>query len=161
VRIPFGLSLGLMASTVCAATLLVSRIDRSRGINLARGSVVTTSGRAPVTSNLHYLTDGNPWNAGYAGVATQYGDRPWILLDLGAERTVSRVVLYSCVDCEHPGNVPLALELSRDGQRFVEVRRQDQSFELWEPVIPPRPARFLRFRLLRPGYLRFREIEVY
>jgi len=141
--------------------LLVTRIDPSRGVNLARGSVVTTSGGAPVTSNLRYLTDGNPWNAGYAGVATQYQDSPWLMLDLGSERTVSRVLVYSCVQCEHPLIVPLILELSRDGRSFEEVERQVQRFDLWEPVIPPRPARFVRFRLLGRGYLRFREIEVY
>jgi hypothetical protein len=150
-----------MACTVCAATWFVARIDPSRGVNLARHSLVTTSSRDPISSTVEHLTDGDPWDPWHPGVTTREEDRPWLMLDLDAEKTVSRVVVYNCLDCVETSNTPLALELSRDARSFSEVGRRDQPFELWELPTSPRRARFVRLHLLLRGRLQLREVEVY
>jgi hypothetical protein len=149
-----------MTSTVCAATFFVSRLDPARGVNLALRCGVTTSSRHQLSSDFGRLVDGDPWDTSH-GVTTREEDGSWILLDLRAERTVSRLVLYNCLDCEMDRNLPLAVELSHDGRNFVQVERRDQPIELWDQPIRPQRARFVRLHRIGRGFLRLREVEVH
>jgi hypothetical protein len=64
-------------------------------------------------------------------------------------------------DCHQDREVPLVIEVSRDGQSYREIARKSHYFEMWAQKIAPQPARYLRLRLLREQPLQLREIEVY
>ena len=127
--------------------------------------------------------DGDIWKVGFR---TDLEDKPWVLLDLGREKVVSRFVVYNCYDrypypaarpaveygldaqqargrfdCRQENEIPLAVQLSHDGREFFEVARRDRCFELWVQPIAPQWARYVRVQLLRKQRLQLREVEVY
>jgi hypothetical protein len=147
-----------MALVVGAATVLVARLNPSRGTNLARHCRVSSSSREPASGPPESVVDGDPWAR---GVVTREADQPWLLLDLGGEQTVRRALVYNCFDCPLGGSSPLAIEVSRDGRDFIKAAQREGAFELWDQPIPPARVRFVRLRLMRQGSLRLREVEVY
>jgi hypothetical protein len=183
VKVPYWLHWVGIAALVAGSTAFVSRIDPKPGKNLALGARVTTSINDGTLESDKGAIDGDIWNVGFR---TESEARPWILLDLGSEKVVSRFVVHNCYDrypypairpafdlsrdaqvamerfdCRQENEIPLTIELSRDGREFTEVARQDQLFELWIQPIAPRSARFVRVQLLRTEHLQLREIEVY
>ena len=168
---------------VALASTFVSFIDPKPGVNLARGAGVTASSNDGTLASAKGAADGDIWNV---GVRTQREDNPWLVLDLGSEKRVGRLVIYNCYDrypypairpsrdpsrdaweaelryrCRQDEEIPLALEFSRDGRHYGEVARQTERFELWEVPVAPQLARYVRIHLLREGHLQLREIEVY
>ena len=181
--VPYWLHWLGIAALVAGSTAFVSHIDPKPGKNLALGARVTTSSNDGTLESDKGAADGDIWNVGFR---TEKEVKPWVLLDLGSEKVVSRFVVYNCYDrypypairpafdlsrdaqlamerfdCRQENEIPLRLELSRDGQAFTEVARQDQLFEMWIQPIVPQSVRFVRLQLLRDEHLQLREIEVY
>jgi hypothetical protein len=177
------LNLAALATLVAASALVVSRLDPKPGINLARGVAVTISSSDGSFKSAAGAVDGDIWHVGFR---TDLEESPWILLDLAAEQVVTRFVVYNCYDrypypairpdvelsrdaqeanerfdCRQENEIPLSIEISRDGRNFSEVARQVQRFEMWTLRIAAQRARFVRLRLLREQCLQLREIEVY
>jgi hypothetical protein len=87
---------------------------------------------------------------------------PWIQIDLGRVRTVSRVVLTNRADDVSSTSLPLMVDLSIDGKTFVEYERKAERFTTWTTAAhPPAQARYVRVVLLSPATLQLTEIEVY
>lgn len=172
-----------IAALVAGSTAFVSRIDPSPGKNLALGAKVTTSSSDGTLASDQGAVDGDIWNVGFR---TELERNPWILLDLGSEKLLSRFVVYNCYDrypypalrpsielgrdareaierfdCRQEDEIPLCIELSRDGQNFAEVARQELRFEMWVQKIAPQRARYVRVKLMREQRLQLREIEAY
>jgi hypothetical protein len=167
VRIPYQLTLVGLGLVVCAATVFVARINPGRGVNLARGAVVSQSSRDPSVPTGEGLVDGELWNS---GAVTREQDQPWIQVDLRRPQSISEVLIYNRTDgpchihnraggMEHSS--PLVLELSRDGRAFQKVAEHAGPFEVWDQPIQPQTARFMRVRLMRRDVLSLREIEVH
>lgn len=180
---PYLLNLAALATGVVLSTLVVSRLDPKPGINWARGAVVTISSSDGTFKTAAGAVDGDIWHVGFR---TDIEQSPWILIDLAAEKVVTRFVVYNCYDrypypairpavewsrdaqlandrfdCRQENEIPLSIEISRDGRNFIEVARQVQPFEMWMPQIAPQRAKFVRLRLWRQKWLQLREIEVY
>jgi hypothetical protein len=172
-----------IAALVAGATALVSRVDPKPGTNLARHAKVTLSSNDGTIASAAGAVDGDIWNVGFR---TEAEPSPWVLLDLGASKRLSRFVIYNCYDrypypairpavevsrdaylarvrfdCRQEEGVPLVIETSQDGRHFTEVARQNNLFELWSVPVAPRLARYVRLRLLRVAHLQLREIEAY
>jgi hypothetical protein len=156
--LPAAATLTAMVVMTSLGTLLVARLSPSRGPNLARACRVSASEREPTSEPAESVVDGDAWTRGFV---SRSGDRPWLLLDLGSDRVLRRVVVINCYDCPLDNDSPLVLELSRDGRSFVQAARHEGSFELWDQPILGAQARFIRLRLDRSGSLRLREVEVY
>ncbi len=172
-----------IAALVAGSTAFVSRIDPKPGTNLALGAKVTTSSNDGTLESAKGAVDGDIWAVGFR---TEPEDNPWILLDLGSEKLLSRFVVYNCYDrypypavrlaielsrdawvaikrfdCRQENEIPLGIELSRNGRDFTEVARQELRFEMWVQKVVPQVARYVRVKLLREQRLELREIEVY
>ncbi len=172
-----------IAALVAGSAVLVSRIDPKPGTNLALYARVTVSSSDGTLDSAKGAVDGDIWNVGFRTEQQAY---PWVLLDLGAAKLVSRFVVYNCYDrypypairpelevsrdaylaflrfdCRQQDEIPLCIELSRDGEHFTEVAREIEPFELWTAKIAPQSARYVRVRLLRDAHLQLREVEVY
>ncbi len=183
VTVPVWLHWVGITTVIAGSTVLVSSIDPSPGTNLALHAKVTTSSNDGTLASAEGAVNGDIWNVGFR---TDWEVNPWILLDLGAEKTLSRLVVYSCYDrypypairpeveasrdayeailrfdCREEDEIPLRVELSRDGQSFSEVARQNSLFEMWVQPFAPQSARYVRLNLTRIGRLQLREIEVY
>ncbi len=168
---------------VAASTAFCRLIDPSPGTNLALLAHVTVSSNDGTLATAKGAADGDIWDVGFR---TEIEHNPWVMLDLGVERALSRFIVYGCYDrypfpairpqvetsldavrarlrfdCRQENEIPLLIEVSRDGTAFSEVARQDQRFELWNVEVPRQTARYVRLRLLREGQLQLREIEVY
>ena len=172
-----------IAALVASSTALVSRIDPKPGTNLALHAIVTVSSSDGTFDSAKGAVDGDIWNVGFRTEQQAY---PWVLLDLGSARLVSRFVVYNCYDrypypairpelevsrdaylarlrfdCRQEEEIPLCIEISRDGEHFTEAAREIERFELWTAKIAPQSARYVRLRLLQDARLQLREIEVY
>lgn len=169
---------------IVAGSAAFSRlVDPSPGTNLARFAHVTVSSNDGTLASAEGATDGDIWNVGFR---TELERNPWVMLELGVERPLKRLVVYNCYDrypypairpkvepsldaararlrfdCRQENEIPLLVELSRDGKVFTEVARQNERFELWDVEVPRQTARYIRVRLLREGHLQLREIEAY
>jgi hypothetical protein len=183
VTVPVWLHWVGITTVIAGSTVFVSRIDPTPGVNLALHAKVTTSSNDGTLASSEGAVDGDIWNVGFR---TDWEVNPWILLDLGSEKTLSGLVVYSCYDrypypairpqlevsrdayeailrfdCREQDEIPLRVELSRDGRTFSEVARQDSRFEMWVKPFAQQSARYVRLGLLRIGRLQLREIEVY
>jgi hypothetical protein len=156
-KIPVAANLLGVAIVVSAATCVVARLDRRIVPNLATGAVVTTSSRDPVSPDPAHVIDGD---ASRFGFHTQWGQSPWVLLDLRSEKLVSRVIVYNRLDCCRERAVPLVIKLSHDGQNFTEVARVNLPFDRWDAVFSPQNTRFIRVESPKLGVLHLNEIEI-
>jgi hypothetical protein len=131
--------------------------------NVALGKPVHASsirgGRSP---DGHELVDGEIGTS-YA-LATNTEESPNVVIDLVDTFRIQSVKIYNRVDAAFDDCLPLVLELSTDGLKYVEVARRDQHFSADPPWTVPgggRLARYVRLRVARHGYLALSEVEVF
>ncbi len=89
---------------------------------------------------------------------------PWLIVDLERVITVHELKVVGRAECCYDQAIPLAVEVSQDGQAFTEIARRTEPFTQYEPwVVRPGPtrARYIRLRTLRHSYLVLSELEVY
>jgi hypothetical protein len=75
---------------------------------------------------------------------TQYEERPWYQIDLGAPTDFSRLTVVNRSDMLPERAVPLVVQVSDDGATFREVARRDEVFDTWRADLGPQRARFVR-----------------
>jgi hypothetical protein len=125
------------------------------------------------------LADGKPWQASSAwgsfpgsGVMrgdapldgrfhTTEEDNPWVRLDLGAVQRVHAVRIENRTNCCRERALPLAIELSVDGERWKLVGYRRLLFDTFMQQFPSSEARYVRLRVDRRSLLHLRRISVY
>jgi hypothetical protein len=99
------------------------------------------------------------WTPSDAFFHTNEEDNPWLIVDLGRERSVSRVrVVNRVVGAER--SLPLELEVSKDETAWQNVGTRTAPFQIWIAEFPAVEARYLRFRVPRKTFLHLRGIQV-
>lgn len=93
--------------------------------------------------------------------ASRFSDPQWLMVDLGAERKVGRVLIV----WEHAAAKKYRIQLSSDGRTWADaVVKTDGAGGVEELKFPSRNARYVRMfgesRLTKGGYSIF-EFEVY
>lgn len=146
------------AAAVASAAAVVAHLDARPADNLARRARVTTSSEDPRFPEVQRTVDGSLKELGFHTLSEE---QPWVLLDLGGEEPISRVVVFNRGDCCIDVAKPLAIEVSRGGGVFEEVSRREVGFWTWDARFSPVTARWIRVKLLRRDVLHLREIEVY
>jgi hypothetical protein len=133
--------------------------------NLARARPVEASSRQPGTPDPSEVVDGVI--SGKYGVHTQVGGTgtAWVVVDLGKERDVRRIVVYNRGDTHFDDGLPFTLSLSTDGKTYVALAKREVHFGNGDLLSPPwtvechTRARYVRVEA--HGYLVLREIEVF
>jgi hypothetical protein len=104
------------------------------------------------------LVDGNRTNLGFHSLAR--GDKS-VVIDLLAPHLIRRVDVYNRMDCCQERAVPLAIEVSSDGQTFRPVAHQGRRFALWKASFPPVDARWVRLTQSSDQPFHLSEVEIY
>jgi hypothetical protein len=92
---------------------------------------------------------------------TDVETNPWATVDLGAPTTVRTIEITNREDCCAERAVPLVVEMSDDDNNWTEIARRDEEFKTWKAKLPPKTARYLRFKIPKPGaVLHLRDIVV-
>jgi hypothetical protein len=131
-------------------------------VNIAVGKPVHASSYHPYSPTGRELVDGRP---GFTyGLATGNEDSPTFVIDLEGDYAIDRIVVHNRSDGWWDECIPLVVELSRDGTTYTEVGRREEVFgydEPWTIAASHRPARSVRLRLARHGYLALGRVEVF
>jgi hypothetical protein len=102
------------------------------------------------------LVDGNKANLGFHNTKSPHV----VVIDLGRERKISRVVVYNRGDCCAERALPLRIELG-DGKNFQRVAERTTAFEVWRARVPPSIARYVRLESTNSQPFHLAEVEVY
>jgi hypothetical protein len=92
---------------------------------------------------------------------TREDESPWLELDLGQDRRVSRIQVTNRSDCCGERAVPLVVEVSTDHETYREVIRRDTNFREWQASFAPTNARWVRFRVARRSLLHLNSVRVF
>lgn len=145
-----------------AAALIVGAValgqQRAAPPNLARGKPTEASSLRSSYDSAAGVVDGI---TDAVGVHTRSEKDPWVTVDLGAPQPVAGVRVTNRSDCCQERALPLVLEVSDDGEQFVEVARRTRWFWRWSQRVRARPVRFVRLRVDGKSVLHLNEIEVY
>jgi hypothetical protein len=98
------------------------------------------------------------------GVYTNVEESPSATIDLGDVFAIDQIRVYNRIDHAFDDSLPLDVELSTDGLKFKPLARRDDHFSAdppWIVTVHHEPARFVRVRVLKRGYLALSEVEVY
>ncbi len=110
----------------------------------------------------HELVDGEI--ATVPGVLTNVEDSPSATIDLGEPYALDKVKVYNRIDQAFDDSLPLAVEISLDGATYKLLERRDAHFSAdppWVVAAHHEPARFVRLKVMKHGYLALSEVEVY
>jgi hypothetical protein len=156
-RLPDLVGLASLVGLVVALSLIVRNLDPSIPANLATNARITTNGQLPESPSVAGLHDGVLWRI---GAQTATAESPWILLDLGEPRTISRIAVYNCIeDCPND-SIPLIVEVGSSERDLRVVARKNIVFDRWVAEFPPKSYRFVRLRQLSEGSLALSEIDI-
>jgi hypothetical protein len=86
---------------------------------------------------------------------------PAVTLDLKAEVPIAEVRVGNRLNCCQERAVPLAVEVSKDGQSWKRVGYRRLEFRTWTATFPRTPSRFVRLRVDRPSTLHLQTVSVY
>lgn len=131
--------------------------------NIALGKKVYISSSHPHSkADAQTLVDGRTVRAW--AFHTLDEDGPWVAIDLEEPHALVQIRVHNRADGWLEGDLPLALELSIDGGKYVEVARREEIFEPghpWEIDVRGHRARYVRLRTLRRSGLALAAVEVY
>jgi hypothetical protein len=87
----------------------------------------------------------------------------WWQVDLGAEEIVGEVVIYKMRGGYSSLAIPFEVLLSQDDSTlsYKQTITDEDAGDYWRISVPGVKARFVGFRVLKPGLLSFAEVEVY
>ncbi len=130
--------------------------------NVALGKPVHPSSQKAVPSDGQTITDGDTGTS--FGVHTNIEDNANVVIDLEGLYWVSTIKVYNRMDGWFDDCLPLVVEVSQDGKAFTEVATRDTHFGTSPPWIVDaggRPARYVRVRANKRGYVALSEVEVF
>jgi hypothetical protein len=157
-RRAYGLAAAIAAIALVLGGFLYWRWEvATRGPNLAAGRPWRAS------STFASCDPGHPGCGGAAArffFHTQEEAFPWVEFDLGGPKWVRRVEVRNRLDCCGERAVPLAVEVSDDDVRWVEVARKDIPFDTWTAKFPSVRASHVRLRVLRKSFLHLEDVAI-
>lgn len=131
--------------------------------NLALNKPVTVSSYRVNPPDGHELVDGS-FPLSYA-VQTDREDSPHIVIDLQAVYRIQTIKVYNRGDGWQDEGLPIAVELSIDGDYYYPAGRREMHFERdppWVIHVPKLPARYVRLRGEHAkSYLALSQVEVF
>ncbi len=139
----------------------VGLVRSLRPSNIAFHKKATASGSAFDTTP-GAAVDGLAY--GSYGFHSENGPSPWLKIDLGRKYHITEADIYGRHDCCYEQSVPLAFEVSDDGETFRQVATRERPFEMldpWNIKLGLTVARYVRLRTLRQSVLVLSEVEVY
>jgi hypothetical protein len=152
-----GLALGLLTPLIILA--LVAFTPK----NLALHKPVTLSAVHPLSvSPPSGLTDGIL--TGSYGAQTTSSEDPWHQVDLERSYKIDKVKVYNRGDQNFDDGMPMRLQCSEDGQRFVDIETRSASFSQtvpWVAKLRGRSCRYIRIHAARGTYLALTEVEIF
>ncbi|HEY3237246.1 MAG TPA: discoidin domain-containing protein [Polyangiaceae bacterium] len=86
---------------------------------------------------------------------------PWFQFDMGYPVRFSSMTIRNRTDYGQDRALPLAVEVSNDGNTYQEIVRRTERFRVWKPTFRPQNARYIRLRVLRKSYLHLEEVKVH
>jgi hypothetical protein len=133
-------------------------------VDVARGKPVHASSYHVNPPDGHELVDGEI-GTGF-GVHTSTEDNANVVIDLVDSYRIATVKVYNRVDGWFDDILPLVVEVSMDGTTYREIGRREEHFGTRPPWIidtraHPEPARYVRLRVPRHGYIALSEVEVF
>jgi hypothetical protein len=130
--------------------------------DIALGKPVHPSSQKNAPPDGQSLVDGDTGTS--VGVHTNVEDNPNVVIDLEAPYWLQTVKVYNRMDGWFDDCLPLVVEVSLDGKTYDEIARRETHFGTSPPWIldaSGHPARYVRLRVPRKGYLALSEVEVY
>ena len=100
---------------------------------------------------------------GRFGFHSTIEDSPWLTIDLRRKHRISSIKVFGRGDCCFDQSVPLALEVSDDGNSFQTIDERKTAFSESDPwLVEPSglSTRFVRLRTERRSVLVLSEVEV-
>lgn len=143
------------ALALCAVVGALFVLLRPR--DLAKGAPFRTSSTWAVCRPAEHLCGSSVTDIFFH---TNEDDQPFIEYDLGAPRELASVRVTNR-DVLRDRAVPLVLEVSDDGKRYLELARRTEEFDRWYPHFRTTKARFVRLRAARRTILHFERVEIY
>lgn len=86
---------------------------------------------------------------------------PWLEIDLGEAKSISKVELTNRTDCCGDRAQPITIEVSTDHRHFLPVAGRDGEFSTWTARFPAVSARWVRARVLKKTYLHLKRVRVF
>lgn len=87
---------------------------------------------------------------------------PYVDIDLGASRRVTRVEVVNRSDFGAERAIPLTIWVGASRGSMRQVAKRDQSFETWNAVLPAgTDARWVRVRAVRKTFLHLDDVRIY
>jgi hypothetical protein len=86
---------------------------------------------------------------------------PWVRIDLGKLQRVHAVRVQNRTNCCRDRAIPLAIELSRDGNDWTLVGYRRLIFDTFTQQFAPLEARYVRLRVDRRSMLHLLRVSVY
>jgi hypothetical protein len=156
----------MVRATVVIVVLLASAVAIARFLirpeNVALHKLATSATTAFNTK---------PSGAVNGRIYEQYGFHsdneasPWLRIDLGKPYDLTRIRVHGRHDCCFDQSIPMAVELSLDGENFTTLAERHEAFDQLDPwdIDPDQPARarYIRVRTLKKGLLVLTEVEAY
>ncbi len=132
----------------------------TRRPNLALHRPVSVSDRDPTFGvDPEQVVDGDRSNLGFH---TSSRANTTLVIDLGAVKSLSRVVVFNRADCCQERAGPLSLQLSTEGNDYETVGRQTGTFFEWTVPLPASTkARYVRVVHESKDFFHLSEVEVY
>jgi hypothetical protein len=132
----------------------------TRRPNLALHRPVSVSDRDPRFGvDPEQVVDGDRSNLGFH---TSSRANTTLVIDLGAIKSLSRVVVFNRADCCQERAGPLSLQLSTNGNDYETVGRQTDTFFEWTlPLAAATKARYVRVVHESRDFFHLSEVEVY
>lgn len=91
---------------------------------------------------------------------TQEEENPWVEVDLGKMREISRIVARQRIDCCKDRGLPMVVEIAGEDRAFRQVGERDTEFEKWDIRFPPESARWVRIRSTATTTLHLADIQI-
>jgi hypothetical protein len=151
------LALGALTPLIIAAAVLLTPK------NVALHKPVTLSAVHPLSvSPPSGLTDGIL--TGSYGAQTTTSEDPWQQVDLERSYKIDKVKVYNRGDQNFDDGMPMRMQCSEDGQRFVDIETRSASFSQTQPWVAKlrgRSCRYVRIHAARGTYLALTEVEIF
>jgi hypothetical protein len=148
-----------VVGTVFLLVMLVLRLIAPKNLALDKPVASSSAGFATQAAA---VVDGS--KNGTYDFHSQLEESPWLTIDLGRPRPITKIKVFGRSDGHNDQSIPLALEVSDDAATYQQIALRSEPFSEASPWVVQPPAlvtRYLRLKTMKQGYLVLGEVEVY